>query len=283
MNRVLFSLFGFEIQAYGFWISIGLLSFWFFVSQDQRFSQLKLKLVFGYIILFGLLTSFVGGKLLFWMTEPNFSMEYSPFEFFAPWNGGFSILGSIIATSACLPFFLGYLQIPIIQFLDLIATYAPLLQSISRIGCFYAGCCYGIQTALPWGVHYEDQNSFAPLFTILHPTQLYSSLLLFLIFLFLYQNCIRLRKQAGLTFFLYLLLVSAERFLVDFWRADRHFPSDKFGFSGSQYVAFALFCFATLLVIFFRRRDSLIKYVTNTNARRGFWIDLLFFFIFDLE
>ena len=40
--------------------------------------------------------------------------------------------------------------------------------AIGRFGCFFAGCCYGTPTALPWGVDFGDGIPR-------HPTQLYES------------------------------------------------------------------------------------------------------------
>jgi prolipoprotein diacylglyceryltransferase len=42
---------------------------------------------------------------------------------------------------------------------------------IGRLACFYAGCCYGIPTHLPWGVVFSRVDSLPR-----HPTQLYESL-----------------------------------------------------------------------------------------------------------
>ena len=39
---------------------------------------------------------------------------------------------------------------------------------IGRIGCYVAGCCYGIPTSLPWGVNFGDGLHR-------HPTQLYET------------------------------------------------------------------------------------------------------------
>ncbi len=89
--------------------------------------------------------------------------------------------------------------------LDIVAIYAPLLQSIARIGCLFAGCCHGIATTVPWAISYNDPTSFAPLGIPLHPTQIYSSLLLFGIFLIL--RFVATKPQpAGkiLTLYLYL-------------------------------------------------------------------------------
>jgi prolipoprotein diacylglyceryltransferase len=43
--------------------------------------------------------------------------------------------------------------------------------AIGRWGCFHAGCCYGVPTALPWGVVFPDVDSLPR-----HPTQIYESM-----------------------------------------------------------------------------------------------------------
>lgn len=43
--------------------------------------------------------------------------------------------------------------------------------AIGRLGCFVAGCCYGLPTQLPWGMRSAIHDS-----TLRHPTQLYEFL-----------------------------------------------------------------------------------------------------------
>ena len=57
----------------------------------------------------------------------------------------------------------------------------------------------------------------------LHTTQLYSSLLLFIIFLSMYFVFQKIVKKPGQLICIYLILASMERFAVDFWRGDRIF------------------------------------------------------------
>ena len=50
---------------------------------------------------------------------------------------------------------------------------------IGRLGCFFAGCCYGRPTDVPWAVtftnRYAAHNVGTPLNVPLHPTQLYEA------------------------------------------------------------------------------------------------------------
>src|ERR1700730_16604302 len=137
------------IHGYGLMIAIGLLIFMQLIQKDPRFHQLHLESHFTNIMLVGIVTGLLGGRILFFLIHPS---AYQSFiDFFAFFQGGLSILGCIVALLIVLPLYLRSLHIPIIPILDLLAIYSPLLQSISRIGCFLAGCCYGLPTEQPWG------------------------------------------------------------------------------------------------------------------------------------
>ncbi|MBU1008004.1 prolipoprotein diacylglyceryl transferase [Candidatus Dependentiae bacterium] len=98
--------------------------------------------------------------------------------------------------------------------------YVPLLQSVARVGCFLAGCCYGAPTKQWWGVTFSSLHSLAPLHVPLHPTQLYSSLASLSIFFILYFVSKRIYRIPGTLVLLYLILESCSRFTVDLWRGD---------------------------------------------------------------
>jgi phosphatidylglycerol:prolipoprotein diacylglycerol transferase len=102
---------------------------------------------------------------------------------------------------------------------DLWSPGVALGQSIGRIGCFMAGCCYGKPTDLPWGVVFTHPLSLAPLHVSLHPTQLYASLAGLAIFVVLMFLSIR-KKYQGQVFLWYLILHSTARLLVERFRGD---------------------------------------------------------------
>ncbi len=232
----------FAIHSYGLMIALGLLLFMFLTRRDPRYSALNLDAHFSMILSVGIIAAILGGRLLFYASYPD--QIQSVMQFFAFYEGGFSILGAISAVVLTLPFYLKVIGIPIVPLLDLFAIYAPLLQSISRIGCFLAGCCYGLPTTQPWGIIYTDATTVAPLNVCMHPTQLYSAALLLLIFAFQYFIGRNWFKYSGQLTCSYLFLVAAERFTVDFWRGDRIL--DGLHLSINQYVALALMAAASI-------------------------------------
>lgn len=212
------------LNNYGLAIFIGILVFIHLANKNKRREQLTSKDKFINIVVYGTIAGVAGGRLLNILTNWQ---SYTLFEAFAFWEPGYSVLGSIISITIFLYWYLKKESIPVKPFFDLVGIYAPLLQSISRVGCFFAGCCFGAKTNVAWAITYTHPDSAthaAYMFTPIHPTQLYSSILLFIAFWIMLQLEKRL-KTPGLLFTSYLMLSSTERFIVDFWRADREFYS----------------------------------------------------------
>jgi len=227
MKRELLHIYGpFSINSYGIAIAIGIFVFVWLIRKDPKAIALSVPDKIMDIVMIGIGAGIIGGRLLYIISEPDISFCFS--ELFA-WGsgGGFSILGAIIGIGISFAYFLNKIRVPVLPFLDIIALYVPLVQSVSRIGCFFAGCCYGAPTSLGWGYIYTDPDSMAPLYIALHPAQLYSALSLFFIFLFLYFVVRKISVKQGQLFGAYLLCISIERFFIDFWRSDRIFHSNN--------------------------------------------------------
>lgn len=231
-----------SIQWYGLMIFIGIVVFsWAFLKDSQRKKLISTDTFFDLVSL-GIGVALLGGRLLFLLTNHEDIQNF--YDCIAVWDGGFSLLGSILGLLLVIPWYLYKKGIPVLKLLDLIAVYAPLLQSISRIGCFMAGCCYGCQTCVSWAIEREC--------SLVHPTQLYSAALLFIIFIIMRYGAQEFFKKPGQLIMLYLILESVERFFVDFLRGDREFFTDK-GFwsllSVHQIIALVL-CVIALIVIY---------------------------------
>ena len=113
-------------------------------------------------------------------------------------------------------------QIPFLKTADAFAPGIAIGHALGRLGCFSAGCCWGLPTSLPWGVTftnpYSNQTVGVPLDVPLHPTQLYEAAAEFIIFLFLYTQY-RKKQFDGQMLGWYLVLYSTARFLVEFLRS----------------------------------------------------------------
>lgn len=238
MRSIVCNLWGpLAINSYGSFIAFGLILFIWRIQKDRRFNTLHLEPHFSYIISIAILATLVGARLLYILSEQTEKTNF--FDFFSFWQGGLSILGGVIGIIVVVPWYLYHYRIPILPFFDLVSTHIGLLQSIARIGCFTAGCCFGIPSNALFAVQYTDPHSHAPLFVYLHPTQLYSAGALFGIYLFMVTYARHLFKKPGQCTMLYIMLISLERFIIDFWRAERTMIFEHISYN--QLVATILF------------------------------------------
>lgn len=147
--------------------------------------------------------------------------------------------GGFIAALIVAVLYMRKQQLPVWKTMDAFAPGVAIGQAIGRLGCFAAGCCWGRECDLPWGVHFRsDFAAPVPLDKALHPVQLYESAADLLIFGILYRYFNRAPRQ-GNVIGLYLVLYSTARFIIEFYRV--HEQSLVGPFSLTQWIAVALF------------------------------------------
>jgi phosphatidylglycerol---prolipoprotein diacylglyceryl transferase len=141
---------------------------------------------------------------------------------------------------------------------DVLAPGVALGQSLGRLGCFAAGCCYGKPTGVPWAVrftsNYAAEQSGTPLNVPLHPTQLYESAAALLIFVGLLWLS-RHKRFHGQVTLAYVALYGAVRFTIEYFRGDAARGTVLGGlFSTSQFIAILMVLAAALVVPRLMRR-----------------------------
>ena len=131
-------------------------------------------------------------------------------------------------------------------FADRVALGLILAQVIGRVGCTINGCCYGIETLLPWGIVYAHPDSFAPLGIVVHPTQIYE--IIFLLIVFAVLISLRWRfKPDGSLFLIYLSLYSLWRVGIDFLREGTPF---LFGLHQAQVTGLIILAIAVPILAY---------------------------------
>src|SRR5262249_56008945 len=93
------------------------------------------------------------------------------------WGGGFD--GGLIVGVAVALWYIRKVGLPLWTTCDVFAPGIALGHVVGRLGCLFAGCCYGKPTTRPWGITFTDPfaaaNVGTPLNVPLHPTQLYEA------------------------------------------------------------------------------------------------------------
>ena len=118
-------------------------------------------------------------------------------------------------------------------YLDNCALIAPLFHGIARIGCFFGGCCYGIESSFGFCAYGNTISDIGEVRRF--PVQLLESLMNFLIVLLIY---VLLKKELfkGKLFFIYLSVYAIIRFFDEFLRGDA-IRGFVLGLSTSQFIS----------------------------------------------
>ncbi len=205
------------IYSYGAMIFLGaILASSYLVIQLKRKFGLKrddsLNLVIGIII-----AAIVGGKIFLIFEDPSYFFK-NPGALLG--NSGFVFYGSLVFALLIVYLFIRKYSLKVWPFLDIIAITTLIVHFFGRIGCFMAGCCHGLPYDGIFSVVFTDPQCVAdPLNTALHPTQLYSALMLLSILLLLLFIKKHLRFD-GQVFLLYLMLYSSGRSFIEEFRGD---------------------------------------------------------------
>ncbi|HHV79893.1 MAG TPA: prolipoprotein diacylglyceryl transferase [Firmicutes bacterium] len=167
--------------------------------------------------------------------------EYAgnPLLIFNTRSGGMTIHGALLGGLIAAVLTSRKMKMTTLELLDIVAIPLPLAQSIGRWGCLFNGCCYGVPTGGSWGV----LTRFAP--GLRHPTQIYESVLCFVLFGVLWRIKDR-RYNSGVLFALYLVGYSVIRFAVEFFRDS---PKNlAFGMSQAQVGSIAIAAVALVFI-----------------------------------
>ena len=148
-------------------------------------------------------------------------------------------------------------QIPLWTVADLSVPAMALGQSIARLGCLSAGCCYGKPSHMPWSITFTNQYAYdnvgVPLNIPLHPTQIYESIALFGLFLFLTWRLAK-KRFTGQVVLEYLGLFAVIRFMIEFYRNDERGFILHGLLSTSQFIAFLTILGSAIAYYLLRRQ-----------------------------
>jgi phosphatidylglycerol:prolipoprotein diacylglycerol transferase len=154
--------------------------------------------------------------------------------------------GGFIAALVVAFFYMRSHKLAVLPTMDIFAPGVVIGQAIGRLGCFAAGCCWGTECDLPWGVRFRsDFAAPVPLDRTLHPVQLYESFANFLLFALLYRLSGRKHKP-GQIIGLYLVLYSTIRFCVEFFR--NHEQGLILNLSLTQWISVGLFALGAVIL-----------------------------------
>lgn len=246
MYPTLFSIGGFHVATYGVVVAIAFLAAGTLAARGFRERGIDPDEAWT-LLAYALVGGLVGAKLYY-------VALHGPSALLS--RGGMVWYGGLVGGAAAVAWAIRRRSLPLPTTLDVLAPALALGHGFGHIACFFSGDSYGVPSDLPWAVAFPRgappstagnlREAFGvsvpgtiPDETLLtvHPTMLYSAVVLLLLAAFLrwYRN----RSGApGRLFALYLVIAGTERVFVEFLRAK----DDRllWGATTAQAVAVAL-------------------------------------------
>lgn len=227
----IFQLGPFHVYSYGLMIAIGILAAYSVAEKRIKARGMETKRLEW--LLFTILGGgFLGSKLLYIITR--FGDIASDPSILWDLQEGWVVYGGILGGIAAGYIYCRLHDMNFWQWFDQIIPCVALAQGFGRIGCFLAGCCYGVETNAWYGVEFPE-NSLAPSGVSLVPIQLVMAAFDFLLF-FLLSRIAKKETAPGQSAGWYLILYSAGRFAAEYFRGDL-IRGGAGGFSTSQIIA----------------------------------------------
>jgi phosphatidylglycerol:prolipoprotein diacylglycerol transferase len=202
----------------------------FFSLSPVEQAHIKAQILFWGMFL----SSWVGAKILFLITQPQHMNIISEVSFWT--GGGFVFYGGFIG--AALFCFIYNKAIVALTMPQIWPIFPALVfgHGLGRVGCFLAGCCFGKETDLWWGVFLHG--------SMRHPTQLIEAAGLILMGFYFLKS----KKEKWILIARYFYFYGALRLLVESLRGDS--IRGNWGlFTPSQWISIILIIVGTYLTL----------------------------------
>jgi phosphatidylglycerol:prolipoprotein diacylglycerol transferase len=255
MHPELFRLGSITLYSYGFLILLGVIVGYLYALKNLRKYGLSSEDVSS-LFLWCFASVFLGGKLFYFLEEPGIYLK-APSKLLEGLSSGFVFYGSFLLTIPVLIWWFKSKKISIWEGFDVLGISGAFVHGFGKLGCFMAGCCYGLPSGKHFGVVFSNAACSAePLNTPLFPTQLWDAGIVFLsIALMLWSK--KRKWFHGQLFLTYGMFYAVGRFVTERFRGDEERGFVLNGLlSHSQFIAVVVFlvCAALFWLGYTKRR-----------------------------
>lgn len=255
----IFTIGNFSLRWYGVLFALGFLCGYFIMQDFFRREKIPLK-VLDQLTTYMVVATIIGARLghcLFY--EPQYYLSH-PLEILKIWEGGLASHGGAIAILIALVIFSRRNNVTYWWTLDRIAIVTALAGFFIRMGNLMNSEIFGKVTDLSWGFIFVRSSDPALAADPRHPTQIYeglSYLLIFAALMFIYYRT-RGRFREGLAISLFMLLVFASRFIIEFLKEPQVGFEAGMALNMGQWLSipFIVSGLAGLIIIYSRKRSS---------------------------
>lgn len=181
---------------------------------------------------------------------------------------------------------------------DVFAYVFPVAMAIQRVGCLFAGCCFGTPANVPWAVVYP-RNTFAhaahvnsgfldyysPFSLPVHPNPLYQILACILIIFLLYYLFSKRIRVAGNMFLTSIALYLISRVINEFFRdasSNGYTGETVFGLKIIQWLLIVIVTGTCIIILLREKTEKYGRssyYIRNNKLRNALFFLGLFILI----
>ena len=238
-----FTVFGLTLPMYGVLSASGMLAAFVLLALTRKYTRFSEDHVLS-VIIWAVISGFLGAKILYWLVEWK-QVVADPAFLLRTLREGFVFYGSLIGGLIGVGIFAARKKLPFFAFTDYTIPGLVLGQAFGRVGCHFAGCCYGMECETPISVVFPAGGA-APAGIPLLPTQLMEASFLALLTILLVV-LLKKKKPFGTVSGWYMVLYGAWRFTIEFFRSDER------GFVGalstSQFISIFVFAGGVALLV----------------------------------
>lgn len=208
-----------------------------------------------------LLSGLIGARAVFILTQlPAFLAN--PIEIVMFWRGGLVWYGGFLGAVGYLVYHSRRTSTPFFKTVDILIPYMALAHGFGRIGCLFAGCCFGRPASLPWSIVFPAGSMAQQAHYVMgwvsavgnslpvHPTQLYEAgaeFAMFWVLIYMRPH----KRFHGQLFLFWLAMYPIVRSTIEMFRGDKE--RGVFYFSTSQYISIGVGAMALVLFFVLRR------------------------------
>ncbi|MCR5467923.1 MAG: prolipoprotein diacylglyceryl transferase [Lachnospiraceae bacterium] len=237
-------------HMYGLMIALGFLTAYLLTAFRAKRRDMDTEVVAD-LLIGAIIGGLLGTRILFYIVSIEDIMK--DISILWDFGNGYVVYGGIIGGVVAAYIVCKRKKVSFLEYLDLTMPSVSLGQAFGRIGCTFAGCCYGHETDSLFHIMYTESN-FAPSNVWLIPTQLMSSVgnlvIMCLLLAFASKN-----KKPGRVGALYFILYGIGRFSIEFLRND--YRGSVGILSTSQFISCILVVLGLILFMVFGKDNSL--------------------------
>ncbi|MEX2369445.1 MAG: prolipoprotein diacylglyceryl transferase [Bacteroidales bacterium] len=259
----IFNIGGLSIRWYGLMFAMAFLSGYIVFTKALKIKRLDAEML-DQLLIYIALGTIIGARLghcLFY--EPSYYLK-NPIEILKIWEGGLASHGAAIGIVFTLWLYIRKHKLSFLWLMDRLVIVVPLAGAFIRTGNLFNSEIYGRATDLPWAFLFvrdinRDPNTGAILQNLpSHPTQIYEALSYIFIFviLFIYYRKKKDEIRDGLIFGIFLILLFAARFFIEFIKNDQVSFEAGMLFNMGQWLSLPFILIGVALIMYTKRKPS---------------------------